>query len=195
MDWIKCLRQAFDILTLRRSTITAVAADPSAFLVGLSFVVLFNFIGGLWSGFPEVVYFTVRAVVSSFIWAGILYLLARLFGGRGRYLGLWKPMAYTSVIGVLTLTISIIVRFSFPAPPPPPPLHWSSWIVSGLHFAVSVYMFIVTVFILETVMKLQRVSAIAVGLIVYLAIPVILTAILTTLTEGSSLASWIYGIF
>ncbi len=195
MGWIKSLRQAFDILTFRRSSIQAVAEDPSALLMGLSFIALFNFIGGLWSGFPRVVYVTVSAIVSSFVMAGILYLLARLFGGRGGYLDLWKPIAYTSVIGVLTLMISIIIRIFLPAPPSPPPLHWSSWLVSGLHFAVSAYIFIVTVFILETVMALQRVSAIAVALIVYVAIPVILMLLLTTLTEGSPLLPWIYGIF
>lgn len=195
MDWIKSLRQAFDILTFRRSAIRAVAADPSALLTGLSFVALVHFIGGLSRGFPAVAWVTVRAVVTSFVLAGILYLLARLFGGRGRYLGLWKPLAYTSLLGVLTLTISLCLRFGFPLPPPPPPLHWSSWLVSGLHFALSIYIFMVDVFILETVMELKRVSAIAVGLIVSLAVPLMWMLILRSLIEGSSLAPYIHWIF
>jgi len=186
MDWIKCLRQAIEILTFRRDTIRVVADDPTAFLPGLSFVALFGFIGTLHQGFPAVAFDTMVAVAGSFLFAGILYLGALIFGGKGRYLGLWQPLAFTSIADMA----NILLIFSLATGQPM--IHS---ITKILILLVAFYKLVVGVFILEVTMDLTLVRAILVVLIVFFGIPLLMLLSMGVLTEGSSLAPFIFSIF
>ncbi|MBD3310195.1 hypothetical protein GF351_03170 [Candidatus Woesearchaeota archaeon] len=62
-----------------------VAINPFTFLASLVFGALFGVVG-------------LYGVVGLFIWTGILHILARIFGGVGDYIGLFRTLGVGSVL-------------------------------------------------------------------------------------------------
>jgi len=186
MDWIRRLRQAIDIVFFRQSAIRAVSADEDAFLPGLSFVALFGLIGSLQADPLKVATGTIAAVIGSFFTALLLYLLALAFGGRGRYLSLWQPIAFFSVINTLHLPLYLLHSLHYPL---------VRQTAMGLIYLFTMYKLILTVYILETVMGLRRGQAVLVVLIPFLLLPLLLMLLMMFMTEGSSFVPFLQEIF
>jgi len=107
MDFKYYLKQGIGLMTLNRDIVEEMSKDKNAFAPA----VLFFAIGGLaapgamftWGGITGIIIGTVSgpvfSVIFSFIGVGILYLLAKLFGGAGQFKG------YYSALGIGSLPI------------------------------------------------------------------------------------------
>ena len=98
------LRKGIEIAKLNRDAVSEVAADGGAFI----YAVIFFGIGGLAAGLGGlmvrpafgllmVIGGPVLHIATSFIWVGLLYIVARMFGGKGGYLEYYTALGVGSV--------------------------------------------------------------------------------------------------
>ena len=117
MEYFEYLKKGFEILKLNRSVISDVADDSNAtkwsvLTVGLTGVVLGLLIAlfasiisplfGAAVGFGAIVTYPIVYLVSLFVGSGVLYLVAKLFGGQGSYMGLVRAWGLASFVNVLS---------------------------------------------------------------------------------------------
>jgi hypothetical protein len=96
MDYLK---QGIEIIKLDDKTATQVAKDEKSFAMAILFVAL----GGVASAIGMlnpigIITGPIFTVGFFFVWIGILFLLARLFGGKGTYMELFRPAGIASVL-------------------------------------------------------------------------------------------------
>ena len=99
MDLGASLQRAVQILQLDGKTIESVSRDEEALLPAL----LFFAIAGLANGagqfsFRGMVFGPIVATLLSFVFVGLLSVLSRLFGGKGDFLDLYRPLGVAAPI-------------------------------------------------------------------------------------------------
>lgn len=99
MDLGASLQRAVQILQLDGKTIETVSRDEEALLPAL----LFFAIAGLANGagqfsFRGMVFGPIVATLLSFVFVGLLSVLSRLFGGKGDFLDLYRPLGVAAPI-------------------------------------------------------------------------------------------------
>ena len=93
-------KQAIEVVKLNEKAISKAAKDSKA----TNMAILFYAIGGLLAGIASfnliaVVLAGVMTAGMSFIAVGILHVIAKIFGGKGQYMELYRPMGLGSVVG------------------------------------------------------------------------------------------------
>lgn len=147
MDLKGYFLKGVELVKLNRDAAEEVARDPDSF----GPAVLFFAIGGLAGGIGHsigsmglgsfmLVIGPIASVIGSFVWVGILYVIARIFGGRGTYMG------YYSALGIGSLP------------------HWAQ-VVPFLGWIAALWSIPVAVIVTERVHGLSTGKAIAVLLI------------------------------
>jgi|SRR3989344_1339236 len=110
MSYVDYLKSGFEILKLNRKEISNVAKDEKATGWGILTLVLTGAVVGLLAtlltlglGAFLIVLYPIMMVVGLYIGAGILYLVSKIFGGNGTYMGLVRPSSVSSYISILGL--------------------------------------------------------------------------------------------
>ncbi|MHC4664640.1 MAG: DUF5989 family protein [Planctomycetota bacterium] len=176
MQLVNSFKQALDVLKLKTDTIEAVSLDPTALLPGLIILSLAGFLSNLPNSIRLAFAMLVGLPILSFIGVAILFVIAKIFKGRGNYMSLWRPMSHTSVLAWFVGPLGFVPVFGV-----------------AIGFVAIIYSFIVNIVILEATQKISRGAAIAVILIPF--VPALIIGILIVITEGSALAPFIYTIF
>lgn len=106
MNFKEYLKKGIEIVKLNRDAADEVAAQEDAFGMAMLFFAIGGLAAGLGSvmaslgfGFFMIILFPVMHVIGSFIWTGILFLLARLFGGTGTYKAHYSALGIGSIPG------------------------------------------------------------------------------------------------
>lgn len=117
MSYVDYLKQGFEILKLDRKAISSAANDEEATKWSILTVVLtqvvvallvtFVFAAatlglGLVAGPVLIITMPIMALVGLFVGIGIVYLVAKLFGGQGTYMGLLRPTGLASYVTVIS---------------------------------------------------------------------------------------------
>lgn len=177
------LKTGFEILKLDRKAMSSAASDEEATKWGVVTVVLTYLILGLLSAFVLaaatfglaafagpilLVAYPIMGLVGLFIGSGVVYLVAKLFGAQGTYMGLVRPFGLASMINVLSF-------------------------IPVVNFLVGIWVLVVSV---VTISETQRLSiGKAIGVVVVLIVLAFLLsmllagALLVNLLGGAALAS------
>jgi len=104
MTFGEYFKQGIELIKLNGDTAKKLAADEKAFLTAILFIV----IGGLASAIGSLnlgalVAGPIAIIVMYFIIVGVFHLLAKLFGGKGTYMGLFRAMGIASILGWVTV--------------------------------------------------------------------------------------------
>jgi len=106
MDFKEYLKKGIDIVKLNKDAASEVASQEDAFGMAILFFAIGGLAAGLGSvmtklgfGFFTIILFPVFHVIGSFIWTGILFLLAKLFGGTGTYRAHYSALGIGSLAG------------------------------------------------------------------------------------------------
>ncbi len=160
MDLFKSLESALGVLRRDTTAIVAVSQDRGALVPGLVFASLAGFLGTLPAGMPGALLMLVAAPVAVFPGVFVLFLMARLFGGSGSYMTLWRPCSHAYLINAVGIALFVPVL--------------------GLVVAVAatIYYLIVLVSIVQATQHISRGRAIAVA-IIPLGLPIVLSALLS----------------
>ncbi len=183
MGYVDYLKKGFEILKLDRKTISEVASDQEATKWGVVTVVLtylilgflFAFLltavtlgmGAIAGPFLLVVY-PIMGLVGLFLGAGVVYLVAKLFGGQGTYMDLVRTFGLISMANVVSF-------------------------IPLVNFLVGIWLLVVAVITISETQKLSVGKA--VGVIVVLAVLGVLLSVLlagafiATLLGGAALAA------
>jgi len=126
MDLKAYVMKGIELVKLNGEMAETVAADEEAFVPA----VIFYAVGGLAAGigaaftgsFSMIIYGPIAGVVFSFIGVGILYLIAKLFGGTGDFVSYYRALGVGSlpqwagiipvlggIVGLWTLPVAVIV--------------------------------------------------------------------------------------
>ena len=171
MELERHLIEAIGVLRRDAASILAVAGDTGALLPGLTFIALGAFLSNLPSGFFLAVVSLMVAPILSFLMVGIMFVLTRWFNnGRGDYMSLWGPIAYSYLLGAVGI------------------LRYVPFLDVVVGLAISVYLLVVQVVIVETTQQIGRGKAIVVVLAPVLFMILVLTVLLIFLflmTKGS----------
>lgn len=123
MDFKKYFQQGIEIVKLNDKTIDTVAKDKKATNMAILFFAIGGGILGLLTFNPAAFIFSALFTAGfSFIWTGILHLLAKIFGGKAGFMEFYRPLGVGSIIswlsfipilgqiiGLWTIVIEIIV--------------------------------------------------------------------------------------
>ncbi len=118
------MKKAIDIIKLDEKAIGSVSKDKDAWKIGLLIVI----IGGIFSGISaynldqtgsldtmdmievgditltsSIINGAIGSIVGTFIGAGLVFLFAKLFKGKGKYMELFTPIAFISILSWLTI--------------------------------------------------------------------------------------------
>ncbi|MEN3045710.1 MAG: YIP1 family protein [Candidatus Hydrothermales bacterium] len=146
MDFVKVIEKVLYIIQLKEEAIKEVSEKRE----NLPWAILVVVIAGIASAIgslkiiPGIITLPILAVILSFIGVGILWVVARILGGKGEYIPYYIPIAMTYI------------------------LHWVSVIpiIGGfLSTLASIWMIIVAVKVTQTVHQLDLARAIIVVLI------------------------------
>jgi len=159
VNFSNSIKQAIDIVKLKGKVIEKVSKDNNATLIGILIIAIAGILGGLGStlyGTPDLAISTiiltslfapVFTVLIYFILVGIMHTLARLFGGKAKYIEYFRAESHAAILSWLGVLALI-------------PL------LGGIiNLFISIWGFIVSVVVLENVHKLTRGKAIIVVLI------------------------------
>jgi len=159
MNFNDSVKQAIDIVKLKGKVIEKVSKDKNATLIGILIIA----IGGILSGIGSTLYgasnleiltviltlmfIPIYTILIYFIIVGIMHILARLFGGKAKYIEYFRAESHTAILSWLGI-LAII------------PL------LGGIiNLFISIWGVVVSVVVLENVHKLTRGKAIIVVLI------------------------------
>ncbi len=146
MDFNKAIKQAIGIVKLDRGAVIGVSKDKDAFATGVLIIAIgailsvlpsllrlgslnygmFNMMRGF--GFPgsmmssasygSLIGAPIANSIGMFIWAGILFVIAKIFGGKGSYMEYFQPLSYLAILswlGILNVVPGIGSLISFAA--------------------------------------------------------------------------------
>ncbi len=113
MNFGASIRRAWKIVTLDAAAVQEVAADPNATLPALIILAIGGALGGVGALNPiAIVVGAVLVPLIYFVWVGILFLLAKLFGGAGSYMPYYNSMGHgcglVSWIGIIPILGALI---------------------------------------------------------------------------------------
>jgi len=148
MDFFKSVKQAIQILKLDENAISEVASNPNSTIYALVITIIAGFASGVvyfeLLGVKGVIEYIVFLVVSLGVIAGISHILAKLAGGKGEYMHLFR------VLGLLYITNWTIII----------PL-----IGQILTLVLSVWKIVVGVITVKSIYKLSTIRAILVVMV------------------------------
>ena len=159
MAFTDSIKQAVEIVKLNGKVAENVSKDKNATLMGLLIIAIGGILGQVLSLEIATIIFTLMfLIIGYFIIVGIMHILARLFGGKAKYIELFRAQSHAAILS--WLGILAIIPF----------------LGGVVNFLISVWGIVVNVTILENVHKLTRGKAIIVVLI-----PVILSILLVVI--------------
>ncbi len=100
MDFGKIIEKALLILQLKEDTIKEVSKDSMYFGWGILIVAIAGLAGaiGRFKFFPGIITGPIISVIGIFIGVGILWIIAKIFGGKGEYMDYLRPLAMASIL-------------------------------------------------------------------------------------------------
>ena len=120
MDFKGYLAKGIELIKLSRPTADALAADPNAFNAGMLFIAIAGLAGGIGTtiftlgvGGFAIIFWPITAVLMSFVHVFILFIIAKILGGKGTYksyygaLGVGSMPAWTAVVPPLGSILSL----------------------------------------------------------------------------------------
>lgn len=160
MDLFKSFESALGVLRRDPTAIAAVSQDQGALVPGLFFASLAGFLGMLPGGMTGALLMLVVAPVAVFSGVFVLFLIARLLGGSGSYMTLWRPCSHAYLLNAVGIALFV------------PALGLIVVVIS------SIYYLIVLVSIVQATQHISRGRAVAVA-IIPLGLPIVLYALLS----------------
>lgn len=110
MGYVDYLKQGFEILKLNRSAMSSAAKDEEATKWGILTVILAGVISGLiltaftfGLGFVSIITTPIAYLIGLFVGIAILWIVSKIFGGTGEYMGLLRPLALASMLWILSI--------------------------------------------------------------------------------------------
>lgn len=158
MTFVDYIKQGIEIAKLNTSALGKVSKDNNA--TGMAF--LFIAIAGACSAIGMfdpvgIIIQPIFMIIAMLIVVGVLHILALIFGGKGTYMGLFKPLGIASVI----LWIAII-----------------PYVGVILSFLLGIWMIVVEVMAIKTVHQLSTAKSVIVVLIPVIIIFMLLMVLL-----------------
>jgi hypothetical protein len=94
------IEKALNIIQLKEEDIKEVSEKEEYFPWGVLIVAVAGLASsiGTMDFFPGIITGPVMAVIGFFIGVGILFLIARLFGGTGSYMAYFRPLSYADIL-------------------------------------------------------------------------------------------------
>ena len=168
MSFNDSIKQAVEIVKLNGKVAVNVSKDKTATLMGVLIIV----IGGILSQILSLEIVTtistlIVLIIGYFIVVGVMHILARLFGGKAKYMEYFRAESYASILN--WLGVLIIIPFL------------ESTINFLISILISIWGIVVSVMILQNVHKITRVKAIIVVLL-----PIIVLVLLVSIGIISS---------
>jgi len=165
MNFQEVILNSIEIVKLNTKTISKVAKDTSVFYWGLLIIA----IGGLLSSMssplnpfniPAMISGAVFNVVAMFIGVGILFVVSKMFAGKGSYMELFRVLSFVSILSWLAVFNFVPVL---------------GWMVS---LAVAIWNIVVMVIVLKGVMKFSTGKAFGVLLVLlFITLAVVATLV------------------
>jgi len=104
MNLKKIVMDAVEIFKLNEKTIKSVSASKDAFTAGALILVIAGIASAIGSfNLTGIIANPIMLFIGSFIWVGILYLFAWLFGGKGSYMEYWKPLSHSAIVSWISV--------------------------------------------------------------------------------------------
>jgi hypothetical protein len=110
MSYGEYLKTAFQIIKLDRQAIARVSKDSKATKWGIITVILAGLISGilvtlftLGFGAPALLAFPLLFFISIFVSTAILFIISKLFGSKGTYIGLFRPLSLGSLLNAVIM--------------------------------------------------------------------------------------------
>ncbi len=147
MDFFNSFESALGVLRRDTASIVAVSQDQGALVPGLLFASLAGFLSGLPRGMTGSLLMLVVAPVAVFSCVFVLFLIARLFGGSGSYMTLWRPCSHAYLLNAVGIVLFVPVLGPIVA------------------IIATIYFLIVLVSIVQVTQHISRGRAIAVAVI------------------------------
>lgn len=166
MAYIDYLKKGFEILKLNKKVISKVSKDQEATKWGIVttllvyllvsfilafFITLFTLGFGILFAWIIILVMPILAIIALYLSVGVFYILAKLFGGKGTYMELFRPLALANMIYILSF-------------------------VPMVNYLVSIWYIIVSVVAISETQKISTGKAVAVVLI-----PIILLIIIVAI--------------
>jgi len=101
----KIIEKALLILQLKEEAIKETSEKPEYFGWGVLIVAVAGLAGPIGSlkFFPGIIVGPITAVIGAFIAVGILWIIAKIFGGKGEYMAYFRPLAMADIIQWVTV--------------------------------------------------------------------------------------------
>ncbi len=105
MDFGKIIERALSILQLKEDSIKEVSENSEYFGWSILIVALAGLASsiGSFKFFPGIIIGPIVAVIWMFIGVGILWIIAKIFGGKGEYTAYFRPLAMADIIQWVTV--------------------------------------------------------------------------------------------
>lgn len=118
MSYLDYLQKGFEILKLNKKIISKVSKDQEATKWGLIttllvylimgfilafFITLFTLGFGILFAWIIILVMPILAIIALYLSVGVFYILAKLFGGKGTYMELFRPLALANLIYILSI--------------------------------------------------------------------------------------------
>ncbi|MEN3044167.1 MAG: YIP1 family protein [Candidatus Hydrothermales bacterium] len=100
MDFGKIIERALNIIQLKEEAIKEASEKRENFLWSILIVAIAGIAGAIGSLkiIPGIITLPILAVILSFIGIGILWIIARILGGKGEYISYYIPIAMTYIL-------------------------------------------------------------------------------------------------
>ena len=140
MRFIEEIQRALEIVQLKWAAIDEAAQDDEAFPMGIAIIALSGVAWALGATllFPGLLFVPLVLIVVAFLVAGLLHILATVFGGQGDFIRFFRPYSYTYVLQVVAV------------------IPWLGWMLGLLAL---LWQMRVSVLIIERIYGLERLRA------------------------------------
>ena len=104
MDFMNYIKQGIEIVKLNEKAMVSASKDNDATLGAVLIALVGGVAGAIGTlSFMSIPLNAVFQVIGLFIFGGIIHLLALLFGGKGDYLGVIRPMGLAMVLSWISV--------------------------------------------------------------------------------------------
>lgn len=161
VGFIDSVKQAIEIVKLNGKAAVNISKDKNVTLMGILIIAIgsvLTTIGSKQFDF-SLILIPLVAIIFYFIGIGVMHILARLFGGKAKYMEYFRAESHAAILGWLGI-LAII-----------------SYLGGIITFLTSIWGLVVSVVILKNVHKLTRGKAIIVVLLPFLAVLVAIGAL------------------
>ena len=104
MDFMNYVKQGIEIVKLNEKAMISASKDSDATLGAVLVALIGGVAGAIGTlSFMTIPFSAVGQVIALFIFSGIIHVLALLFGGKGSYLGVVRPVGLGMVLGWISV--------------------------------------------------------------------------------------------